>query len=92
MSVGVGVFEDSELKELVIPENTNIKIFETGAFDGADKLEDLWIYYPTAEGILPPAHFSGIEKNIVVHIPEDSNYASDYYWSERGLNFEKDIE
>ena len=68
------------------------EIFENGSFLGADALADIWIYYPVAEGILPPAHFSGIEKNIVVHIPEDSNYDSDYYWSELGLNFKKDID
>lgn len=92
VTVGEGTFENALLEELVIPENTNVRIFETGAFNKANKLSDIWIYYPIAENILPPVHFSGIEKNLTVHIPEDSNYASDYYWSERGLKFKKDIE
>ena len=91
MYLGEGVLEGGVLNELIITEDTNLRVIKNGAFRGADRLTDLWIYYPKEEDILPPNDFDGVSPDFVVHIPEDSYYENGYYWSERGLTFERII-
>ena len=90
MYVAPGAFSGGKLKTLVIPENTNLRGFESSAFSGAGALCDLWIYYPTADDIMPPPDFAGTHADFRVHVPAGSSYDSQYYWSERGLTFGKD--
>ena len=90
MYVAPGAFSGGKLKALVIPENTNLRGFESFAFSGAEELRDLWIYYSAADDIMPPADFIGTHENFRVHVPSGSSYDSQYYWSERGLTFVKD--
>ena len=75
--------------ELPMPEDTNLEIFETDAFRGASSLKSLVIYYMDATGIMPPASFAGVADGFTVYVPEGSSYEFDYYWSERGLTFER---
>ncbi len=90
VGVKAGAFDGSSVSSLTVPEESNIRILETGAFDGAEKLTALYIRYPHAEDILPPSvfDFSSMGKGFKVYVPEGSNYSIDYYWSERGLAFE----
>lgn len=92
MYIGEGAFADGVMCELIITEDTNLRVIKNGAFRGAGALTDLWIYYPKEEDILPPNDFAGVSSDFVVHVPEDSYYESGYYWSERGLVFERIIE
>jgi hypothetical protein len=82
-------FADSELRELVIPENTNLKILMNDCFRGAGKLSRLVIHHEKEEDILPPYDFFGVAADFTVFIPDGSNYESGYYWGERGLKFER---
>lgn len=88
-SVMAGAFRGSQLCELIIPENTNLEIFETDAFSGASNLVSLVIYHKNGDDIMPPASFAGVSAGFTVYVPEDSNYEFGYYWSERGLTFER---
>ena len=90
MSVGKGAFSGGAVEKIVLPEESNIKNFESSSFAGASHVSELWIYYPTAEDILPPPDFVGVSGDFVVHVPEGSSYDFDYYWSERNLTFVKD--
>jgi len=91
MYIGESAFSGGVVTTLVIPEDTNIRVIKSGAFLGAGKLTDMWIYYPKEEDILPPSDFKGVSSDFVVHIPDESYYESGYYWGERGLTFERDI-
>ena len=94
--VGARAFEGGSVTSLIIPYDSNIKSFFDGAFLGASTLTDMYIYYPNDdpndENISPPPDFAGVSSKFVVHIPHNSSYDSGYFWSERGLTFEKDIE
>jgi hypothetical protein len=90
--IGAGAFKNSSVEKLVLTADTGIRLFENGCFEGAGSLKDLWIFYPTEEDILPPVSFAGVASDFTVHVPYGTNYNVGYYWSERGLNFEKDIE
>ncbi len=92
ITVGKAAFSGSLLEKLVIPKNTNIRNLEALSFSGADKLSELWIYYPTEADILPPPDFTGVASGFKVHIPEGSSYDTGYYWSERNLIFIKDAD
>ena len=87
--IAAGAFSGSELSELIIPENTNLKILMNGCFAGASKLSRLVIYHEREEDILPPYDFSGVADDFTVFIPEGSRYEIGYYWSERNLRFER---
>ncbi len=87
--IAEGAFDGSELLELIIPENTNIKILMNGCFKGAGKLSRLVIYHGNQEDIIPPYDFSGVASDFTVFIPEGSSYEIGYYWSERNLKFER---
>lgn len=85
--ISSGAFSGGRANRLVISSDTSLRTIQDGAFSGAHTLSELWIYYPNEERILPPADFSGVASGFTVHIPDGSNYASGYYWGERGLNF-----
>ena len=82
-------FFGTELRELIIPEGTNLRILMNGCFAGASKLEKLVIYHEKEEDILPPFDFFGVSANFTVFIPEGTNYETGYYWGERNLRFER---
>ncbi len=87
-AIGEGAFEGSEVRKLIITENTNISALKNGCFEGAVTLSELWIYYPYEEKIMPPVSFHGTAQNFRVFVPEGSAYKQGYYWGERGLVFE----
>lgn len=87
--IAEGAFSGSNLSELIIPENTNIKILMNGCFRGANKLSRLVIYHKNEADILPPYDFIGVAQDFTVYIPEGSSYEIGYYWSERNLKFER---
>lgn len=88
--IAEGAFDGTELTELIIPEDTNLKMLLNGCFKGAGKLSKLVIYHKNAADIIPPADFIGVSGDFVVYVPENSNYeVSGYYWSERNLTFER---
>lgn len=85
--ISSGAFSDGVAVRLVITSDTSLHTIQDGAFSGAHTLRELWIYYLNEAGILPPADFVGVASDFTVHIPDDSNYPSGYYWGERGLVF-----
>ena len=89
MYVGDAAFASGAAKEIIIPENTNIRAFTSYAFNGASSLVDLWIYYPTAEDIMP-ADFSDMPDGFKIHIPPNSNYDFDYNWGPLSVTYVKD--
>lgn len=88
-AIGPCAFVDCSVERLILTEDTNIRVFETGAFDGAYTLRELWIYYPTEEDITPPSNFDGTAPDFKVFVPEGSIYDIGYSWGEKGLDFEK---
>ncbi len=85
--ISAGALSGIRAERLVITADTSLHTIADGAFIGASSLSELWIYYQNEEKILPPGDFSGVDSDFTVHIPEDSGYASGYYWGERGLDF-----
>ncbi len=84
-------FEGGAVTRINVTGNTNLHSFANGAFSGAGSLRELYMYPEMAETVLPPASFVGVATGFTVHVPVGSNYTTDYYWSERGLNIEQDI-
>jgi len=89
-ALGEAALSGGIVKRLIITEDTNIRNFLSGSFDGASHLSELVIRYMNAEDILPPPSFSGVSDSFKVHVPKDSSYDLDYYWSDRNLIFVKD--
>jgi hypothetical protein len=88
-AIAEGAFLGTGLEELIIPENTNLKLLMNGCFKGASKLSRLVIYHENQEDILPPYDFIGVASDFTVFVPEGSSYEIGYYWSERNLKFER---
>ena len=86
-SIAEGAFTGSALEKLVIPNAAYLRSIENGAFTGASKLRELWIYKDTGDAIAPPLSFYGTASGFTVHVPKGSDYGYHYYWSERGLKF-----
>ncbi len=87
-------FRGTSLERIIISADSNIRVIESGALDGASRLARLDIHIPSAEDILPPAYFDlgSMGDGFKVHVPIGSSYDTDYYWSERGVEFVKDLE
>lgn len=82
-SIGAGAFSGASAREIIIPEDTNLRQIMNGAFSDAESVELISIKYATAEDIFPPTdNFSGASDGLVIHVPDGSNYVSDYNWSE----------
>ena len=79
--VGTGV------QKIIIPENTNIRTLENGAFYGASELREIWIYFYNEAELVPPDDFNGTRRDLVVYVPEGSGYSAGYYWGQRNLTF-----
>ena len=86
-SVRSGALASARLKTVIISAESNLKIFENGAFLDTPALTDLWIYKTTGDAIAPPLDFYGTAESFRVHVPEGSDFGYHYYWSERGLDF-----
>lgn len=86
-AISEGAFMGGSLERLIVTQDSNLVIFENGAFRGASKLEELVIYKQSGDDISPPADFSGVHPDFKVYVPEGSDFAYHYYWSERGLVF-----
>ena len=84
VEIAEGAFANSSVECLVIPEGTNLRVIENGAFSGASNLLRLEIYSPIsadeAMRISPPDGFSGTADGFRIHVG-DPDYLTDYYWS-----------
>lgn len=92
MYVGDGAFSDGCAEEIILTVDTNIRAFSSFAFSECEELCSLWIYYPTAEDIMP-ADFAGMRNDFKIHIPPESTYDNDYNWgplSANGIDYVKD--
>lgn len=87
--VGDEAFVGGVAEKIILPENSNIRAFTSYAFNEASALRDLWIYYPTAEDIMP-ADFSDMPSGFKIHIPPKSNYDFDYNWGPLSVTYVKD--
>ena len=82
-AIGSGAFSGCSAREIVIPEDTNLRQIMNGAFADAESVKLISIKYASAEDIFPPTdNFSGASRELVIHVPDGSNYSSDYNWSE----------
>ena len=86
--VGADAFVGSAVNKLTVTADTSLRIFKDGAFASASNLSELVMLYPYAEELLPPRNFVGVDSDFKVYVTSDSSYVYDYYWSERGLDFE----
>ena len=86
--IEAGAFFGTALRQLTVTADSNLKAFRNGAFDGAGELRRLYVLKPSGDDINPPLSFAGAHADLVVYVPEGSDYPTHYYWSERGLNFE----
>ena len=86
--IGEGAFRGTALKTLIVTENTNLRQFLDGAFDGSS-VEDLWIYYDfgaNEEEKLSPASSFG---RVTVHFPPGSAYLTHYDWNDSSSGYIK---
>ena len=86
-AIAKGAFKSSNLQSLTVTEDSNLRTIGNGAFEGATALSHLWIYKTTGDDITPPTSFFGVSRDFVVHVPEGSDFAHHYFWSERGVKF-----
>ena len=83
-------FSGGVLTRVNIPENTNVKLFENGAFLESN-LHSLYMYSTRFAEVVPPQSFFGVADDFVVHVPEGTDESALYEWSQRGLTFIYDI-
>ena len=89
VAIGKGALRGSSAETLIVTDDTNVRIFENGAFSGAGSLKQLYMYYPECADINPPDDFTGTADGFRVHIPAKSGYETDAYgWGDLGLRFE----
>ena len=77
--VGRNAFAGGAVREITIPEQSNIRSIGTGAFDGSEveTLRILYDFTDEAEKLSPPASFG----SVAVYVPRGSAYLSHYDWS-----------
>jgi hypothetical protein len=80
-AIGEDAFAGGSLKRVIITAESHISQIMNGAFRSSG-IERLDIHISNAERILPPVAFTGVAQSFVVYVPEDSNYTTDYYWSQ----------
>jgi hypothetical protein len=82
-SIGEGAFDGATAEAVIITADTNVRQIMNGAFANAGTVKRLNIYKSSAELLLPPTdNFLGVNSSFEVHVPDGSNYISDYNWSE----------
>ena len=81
-AIAADAFVGSKATRITIPENTNIRMLENGSFNGTTQLQQLYILYPKAESLTPPADFFGTPDGFKIYVPAGSNYDTDYNWVE----------
>ena len=85
VSIERGALASPNLKSLTITADSNLARFSEGAFEGAGKLTDIYIYKKSGNDINPPSSFVGASHSLKIHVPSDSDFDTHYYWSERGV-------
>ncbi|MBO5207552.1 MAG: hypothetical protein J6C09_08245 [Clostridia bacterium] len=78
-SIGYGAFSGGSVTKLTVTEDTNLRNFLGGAFDGS-RIEDLYIYYDYTDDenkLFPAPDFGGL----TIHVPESCAFISGYDWS-----------
>ena len=86
-ALGANAFAGTAVRKIIIPEDTNLRVLENGAFYGSGELREIWIYFHNEAELVPPDDFSGTRSDLVVYVPEGSGYHGGYYWGERNLTF-----
>jgi len=93
--LGEGFLAGGAAEKLIIPQGfeqfitdtaASMMTLENGCFDGASSLHELWIYNRHEATVMPPASFTGVSADFVIHVPEMSYYNEGYFWGERRLN------
>ena len=81
-AIGKEAFAGAVAENIVITENTNLRMIENGAFSGATSVKSLKILYRDAASLSPPADFSGTSVLFRIYVPEGTDYDTDYNWVE----------
>ncbi len=77
-------FYGSEVRNLYIPRAVTKLVFEDGVFSGAEKVSDLWIETDDPDAVTPPSDF-GAAKDILVHVPPESEYSTHPVWNKSSI-------
>jgi hypothetical protein len=81
-AIGEGAFAGSSVVKLTIGADSYLDTLRNGAFRGASNLRELYILKPYAESITPPADFSGVHSSFKIYVPDNSEYKTEYFWSQ----------
>ncbi len=91
IAIGEGAFDGSSVREINIPADSSLRQFMNGAFKGAGMLTRINLYIENCEAVLPPSNFHGAASNFELHVPETSDYRTDYFWSQISVTIIADL-
>ena len=77
-------FYGSEVRNLYIQMGTTKLVLEDGVLTGAERLSDIWIESDNPDAITPPGDF-GTSKEILIHVPPETEYSSHPVWNNLGI-------
>lgn len=79
MHIGARAFEGGAARSIVVPQQTNVRAFGRGAFDGclAEELYILYDFSDEAQKLSPPSSFGSVS----VYVRAGSTYLTHYDWS-----------
>lgn len=94
-SVGGGAFRGSAATRVNIPKGSYVGLIENLVFEGSS-VKELYVNIGAPDKIKPPSTQDGGFGNkttLTVHVPENSGYVIDYFWSEvpKNVNISEDI-
>jgi hypothetical protein len=90
-AIGARAFDGAKAKTVNIKADSYVAQLMNDAFSGASYLRVLNIYITDATKILPPASFSGMRQGFAVHVPKNTDYTTDYFWSQIKVTIVSDL-
>lgn len=90
-AIAENAFSGGVAERIVISSTSYISQIMNGAFLDSG-LRRLDIHVENAECILPPVAFTGVAQSFTVHVPDGSNYTTDYYWSQVSVRIVADLD
>ena len=81
-AIGEGAFSGAAVRKLTVTADSYLESLRNGCFRGASELRELYLLRPYAEDITPPADFAGVHADFKIYVPDNSEYKTEYFWSQ----------
>ena len=81
-AIADGAFSGGKVTELIITEDTSIRVLENGSLSDIPTLIRVFIYKKDPNTITPPSAVTGVDQSFRFHTPDGSNYSEHYDWGD----------